>query len=340
VRRTTRRQNDAPGHDSFLDIVTNIVGILIILVMVVGVRAKDAWVDAAEDEPVPKAGKKQKTDVNTPAMAASNAEADIHEISGKINAIRGEIIVEHQRRAQLQLLVETVKRRLQQRREQMDAAAREQFDLDCEVLALREQLDTIKRQQKAVENSRAPVTVIEHLPTPLAQTVFGKEAHFRLLHGRLAYVPMNELVDRLKSEWQQKLWKLKSAPQVTETIGPLQGFRMKYTLERKAVTDETRVGRVVRQMFGLSGFVLVPVSDDLGEPLDEALRPDSEFRRLLAELNPDMCTITVWCYPDTFDEFRVLKKELHRLGYRTAGRPLPEGCPIGGSPTGSKSAAQ
>ena len=31
-----------PGQDSFLDIVANLVGILIILVMVVGARAKDA----------------------------------------------------------------------------------------------------------------------------------------------------------------------------------------------------------------------------------------------------------------------------------------------------------
>ena len=34
--RPTRQNADAPGHDSFLDIVANMVGILIILVMVAG----------------------------------------------------------------------------------------------------------------------------------------------------------------------------------------------------------------------------------------------------------------------------------------------------------------
>src|SRR5438552_534521 len=52
------------------------------------------------------------------------------------------------------------------------------------------------------------------------------------------------------------------------------------------------------------------------------------------------CAIAIWAYPDSFEEFRRLRKELYRMGYRIAGRPLPEGTPIGGSPDGSKSAAE
>ncbi len=50
------RRGDAESagqdHDSFLDIVANIVGILIILVMVVTVRAKDAPLPIVENESV------------------------------------------------------------------------------------------------------------------------------------------------------------------------------------------------------------------------------------------------------------------------------------------------
>ena len=48
MRRTRRPQTEAPGQDSFLDVVANLVGILIILVMVVGARAKDAWVESGD----------------------------------------------------------------------------------------------------------------------------------------------------------------------------------------------------------------------------------------------------------------------------------------------------
>ena len=58
--------------------------------------------------------------------------------------------------------------------------------------------------------------VLKHLPTPLAKTVFGQEVHFRLLDGRLAYVPLNELVDILSAQWQQKVWKLKERRHVKQ----------------------------------------------------------------------------------------------------------------------------
>jgi hypothetical protein len=45
-------------------------------------------------------------------------------------------------------------------------------------------------------------------------------------------------------------------------------------------------------------------------------------------------------YPESFGDFRTLKKALFDLGYTTAARPLPPGILIGGSPNGSRSAAQ
>ena len=47
MRYRRAKEEAASGHDSFLDIVANIVGILIILVMVVGVRARNAPVQAS-----------------------------------------------------------------------------------------------------------------------------------------------------------------------------------------------------------------------------------------------------------------------------------------------------
>ena len=85
---------------------------------------------------------------------------------------------------------------------------------------------------------------------------------------------------------------------------------------------------------------LIPDSDDLGEPLRLALDQGSEFRQKLAKILPGRTTITIWVYPDGFDAFREIRKELYRLGYMIAARPLPTGRPITGSPEGSKSAAE
>jgi hypothetical protein len=78
----------------------------------------------------------------------------------------------------------------------------------------------------------------------------------------------------------------------------------------------------------------------MGETIDEAMDPQSNLRAVLARHKSRDTTITLWTYPDSFGEFRRLKKELYLLGFPIAGRPLPADAPIGGSPRGSKSAAQ
>ena len=58
-----------------------------------------------------------------------------------------------------------------------------------------------------------------------------------------------------------------------------------------------------------------------------ALQEGSDFRQALAKILPGRTTITIWVYPDGFDAFRQIRKELYRLGYAIAARPLPPGSP-------------
>jgi hypothetical protein len=85
---------------------------------------------------------------------------------------------------------------------------------------------------------------------------------------------------------------------------------------------------------------LIPVTSELGEPVDQALAADADLKQRLQRSSPDATTVTVWTYPDSFGNFRTLKEALFELGYATAARPLPNGILIGGSPSGSRSAAQ
>ena len=63
-----------------------------------------------------------------------------------------------------------------------------------------------------------------------------------------------------------------------------------------------------------------------------ALEANSDFRQKLAKILPGRTTITIWVYPDGFDAFRQIRKELYRQNYSIAARPLPTGEAIAGSP--------
>jgi len=340
-RKSQQAAAEAPGYDSFLDIVANLVGILIILVLVIGVGAKDAMLEAA---PATEPPTEQRDELVRAAQAAKNAadavEQDIHAVDAKIKRQQLEIDYRKKERDKTQLLVAAAEAVLAEEREKLNAAGQQAFDASRELIAARSELEQLEAGIQAIQNAEAPVAVIEHLPTPMAKTVFGEEIHLRLQGGRLTVIPWDQLVAELQKEAPHQAWRLKDQDEMTETLGPIGGFLMKYTLKRVQYQTAVRGGTVTRGGIELDQFILVPVSDELGEPFDEAFREGSRFQSLLARKDPQKTTVTVWTYPDSFEPFRQLKQRLFQLGFLTASRPLPEDQPIGGSPRGTRSASQ
>ncbi len=202
-----------------------------------------------------------------------------------------------------------------------------------------EQLD---RRRTEVEQAPSEVVQVSNYPTPLSQEVHGEELHFQLRNGRLAFIPMDEFINRLRSDMEHQAEdNLKQRSRYTETIGPIDGFSFRYTIVRRDLTPEEA------RRHGGPGFysvpklaVVIPLSETLGEPVEDALRESSEFRRILAQHADFRPVITIWTYPDGFAAFRRIKEELHRLGFATAGRPLQPDMPIGVSSEGSRSSAE
>ncbi len=81
-RRRGSSSTEAPGQDSFLDIVANLVGILIILVMVVGARARQALQQVAET-PATEEIAREVVDLAGPQSAVQGMEGNIAELTQK-----------------------------------------------------------------------------------------------------------------------------------------------------------------------------------------------------------------------------------------------------------------
>jgi hypothetical protein len=338
VSNRQEESDSAPGQDSFLDVVANLVGILIILVMVVGVGAKKAFmkeiplsIDAAAEMTTHAATVKAKADA---------IQNDIYQIARDIDEHQLEIDYRQSERDRMLLYITAAERAVGNEKQKLDSQQQRQIDVRGELARLQAELDETQRARDTVANEGQPVSVIEHLPTPMAKTVFGKELHFRLMAGRLTYVPWDDLVERLKNEAKQKLWKLKDANVITEEAGPIGGFRIRYRLKKVDYPIETKVGTMVRQSVELDFFEFVPVTDDLGEPVEAAAQADSQFQTRLATEDAENTTITVWVYPDSFNHFHTLKSQLYKQGFLTAARPMPADRFMGGSPRGTRSAAE
>jgi len=200
------------------------------------------------------------------------------------------------------------------------------------------QLEAVNAEINAVSVTQIETVVetIDHYPNPIAKTVFTEEAHFRLSEGRLAWVPMDELIGRMRSEARLKAEKLRSARGTTETVGPIDGFWLRYELEAVPASRPGANDRSVR----LRRFVVQPADPTIGEDVEFAMDERSEFSRRLATMKPGRTTISVWVYPDSYDKYSTLRDWIQKQGFQMASWPLSEGRPISGGPNGLRTSAQ
>jgi hypothetical protein len=321
MARRASAEVEVAGNDSFLDVTTNIVGILIILVMVVGERAKTALIEATPAPP--------NRELVAAQTESAQLEGEVHRLTAQMATVAQELQVRSAERGQLSTLIAAVERELAERRGALDQRSRERYDLDRDLAIARDELARLDAQRRDAEKASAPQTVeIQNHPTPIGKTVDDKEVHVQLTHGRLAVIPYEGLLDRLRSSLPDQAARLGDQSELVDTLGPLEGFRLRYVIQRSDPYVQ------------VTYIEFVPVSSRLGEGVDEAIAPGSAFRRTLDMLSPSQYTITVWTYPDSFAEFVKLKKALYTLGYAVAARPLPEGMPIGASPHGTKSSSE
>lgn len=329
------------GYDSFLDIVTNIVGILIILVMVVGVRASKLPPPNSSPKALPDGYAHDLEELHRQNAAVQSLRAEVLQIHEAIRQVELDRAAREFERRNLAGLVAQIGKALQEKASEASDWERELFSLQNQLAESQRRAEELRRELDARANLGAdPVVTLVNYPTPLSVPVDGEELHFQIRNGRVAYIPLDRLLKELVADARQKIYRLLEVPEVSGTVGPLGGYRLQYVLVRRNVALEDRGGEEVQgAMVQLRRWVLQPVAD-VGDPADKALDETSEFRRRLAGYRPEKTIVTIWCYPDGFAEFRKLRDFLHQQGFSVAGRPLPNGYPITGSPGGSKSAAQ
>jgi len=338
MSRPENHDSNPACHDSLLDVVTNIVGILIILVVVAGLRAQNAPVQAALLGHVP--ASPALAELQQDQAVEQSLRQDVYRIAEQIRNIEQESLQRFLERDGLATAVSGWEHRIASRRDQLDAQARADFDLQRALAEAQLQLDQLRSERVQAESSRPKPILVESYPTPLSKTVDSDEAQFQLRAGRLAYIPLDRLLERFKADVRRQMYKLLELPELTDTVGPEGGFRLRYTMERRDVSVDTQLRTGQGAYVQLRQYTLIPTSSELGEPIQTALAEGSELRQRLAGLRPGKTTITVWVYTDSFAAFRQLRKDLYERGFAVAGRPLPEGVPIGGSPAGTKSAAE
>ena len=201
-------------------------------------------------------------------------------------------------------------------------------------------MDEVNEVLARLIDTAPPKNTLKHRVSPVGRVVYGDEVHFRISRGMISHVPIEELTDILKDKIRQNgSWLIKYNRHAGK-VGPVEGYRLDYVVARQAMSpvDELRSGRGMVKI-GLSEFVIRPTRELAEERISKSLTESGLVYRRLVALPPGS-PVTLWVYPDSFAEYRQVADFAQRNGFLVAGRPLPKGVPISGSPNGSKSVAQ
>ena len=201
------------------------------------------------------------------------------------------------------------------------------------------ELERLQGERARLEGQADPVIAVEHLPTPMAKTVFGEEIHFRLKGNRLSVVPIDQLVGEIRRDFARAASGSRQG-RMDSAVGPVRGYVARYVMDKSRGTTSRGGSLSLATRVALVGMMVEPLNEPHGTPIDQVLADSKEIDVELAGRPTGTTTITVWVYPDSFGAFRRLKEHLYAKGYATAARPMPMDRPITGGPGGSRSNAQ
>jgi hypothetical protein len=334
---------EAFGQDSFLDILTNVVGIIILLVLMVGLRAghEARGMSDAQREASATAKPVTENELQEACNTAATAERNVHDLLTQAVNVHGETMFRERERAYLNTFVAGFEREVDSRRAKLSVQEQRDFDLRRQLADAQQTLDNLTREQVALVSQPAPIEVIENEPTPLARPSTGKELTLKLAAGHVAVIPVDDLMKEAKKDIDRNLDHLKGRNEFTGTVGPINGFRMRYRVRKISVSRPQGQGvEEVGTMAMPDRFEFLAMESPIGEPVDQALLPGSEVWQTLKTMSPDTSIVKMAVYPDSISECHRLKQAFCQAGYATAEYPMEQNARLVCSPYGIKAYAQ
>jgi hypothetical protein len=336
IRRRRPKREVEFSFDSFLDVVANVVGIILRLIMVAWIasRGYKGNGDTPPPSPPPALAEPETppepTDERESLLALRRSEVEKEEEAARAAEGRRGPDAEALRR-ELAELERAGREALRRHR----GASQEADKAKAAARAVLMSSDELRRRSVGL---LAEIEALKKLPslkrtlryhTPVSAEVQIDEVMFECQSGRVTLIDTGTMLKAAEMRARQQLAEMRNAPELKGMTPAAGAFRMDYLYEKDLTGGGYRLS-----------WSLVPVEEKRGEAEADALREGSAFRRVVDGLSEKQTVVTLWAYEDSFPIYRALRDHLQKRGFVVAGRPMPLGSGIGASRNGTASRGQ
>jgi hypothetical protein len=346
-RRRRPSREIAFSFDSFLDMVANVVGVIIRLILVVwvGARAYTGIVlPPPEEPPVAEAPVEETAEVAVPmptepplddALRPHQQELarlqqelldQLHamqEVRDESAATAEEVKSLTARNVELETEIGNLDSTAASKRLDVQATALTATELQARYRKLADEIAELKKLPSAKKTLR--------YRTPVSEPLFSEELEFECCQGRVTFIETHALLEEVKREFSERKQQYFSTDSSVEQVDAIGAFRAVFKVERER--DPVLTISITEGSFE-------PIQESRGEMLEEAMKPRSAFRQIADVVDSQRTAITFWVYPDSFAVYRQLRDYLYDRNITVAARPLPYGVPIGWSRHGTAARGQ
>lgn len=354
IRRQRRVREVAFSFDSFLDVVTNVVGIIIRLILVVWVGARSY----SSLQVLPQASSSTQTAKLDEPRIQDPLEQELEKHRRELEEAQAKLLEQmrdldlgqaDQKQTEKEITTLTTRQQdLQKQGAELELVAKKAGPA-TQVLV--QSFDELQQRQKKLTaelkelDRLPPLKKTLHYRTPVSKPVHSEELLFECGGGRVTFIDIAAMLNEVRQQVEEKGKLLRNSWEITDVTRPAGAFRLRYTVERQretldAIVSMANPAAVGGFSYGLSEWIVEPVAPVRGETATAALAPGSQFRQVADSIDAKETVVTFWVYPDSFPLYRQLRDYLYERDIIVAGRPLPDGVPITCSRRGSRSRGQ
>ena len=142
---------------------------------------------------------------------------------------------------------------------------------------LRGERDKIQKEISTLRQLPRPKSVSILSKAPVARPASGSEYHFELRRNRITFINLDRLMELTRADAQLRIRMSDRSPAVSNRVGPVGAFSLEYELVRAVPGSMEELIERKNIRYELSGWELVPETENRGETFESTRGPLSEY---------------------------------------------------------------
>src|SRR5262245_1674440 len=281
IRRRRPTREIPFSFDSFLDIVANVVGIIIRLILVVWVGARSYSSVQQYLQPTPAVAPAQEQPLPADPLEREIAlhRQELEEVRKRLLAQMSELEEVEQTSTQVTTDLAAVAAQQQGLATERSAMDRTLSDHTRTAQTAALSLGELRqRSRQLAEEIKAldklpPATKTLRYRTPVSRPVQSEELLFECRGGRVAFIDIAALLAEVKQGLEDRGKLLRTQWLVRDVAGPVGAFRLHYTVERERGTLDNLGGAGLPEAsggfrYGLTSWQVEPIALNRGEAVE------------------------------------------------------------------------